>query len=140
MPSGIQPLWRFLITDLDGKSITLLDHLASERMVTLKLNDAAEVTGTSVVDSTSAFNTITGRILSSGQNLLWGTYSILFLQGDKNVQYNTDGVPVTPFMFQPLFGLGVLMLLAQWRRPRSWLLLPLLFLPLQSRVYITLYQ
>jgi len=51
MPSGILPLWRFLITDLGGKGITLLDHLASERMVTLKLNDAAEVTGTVPSDS-----------------------------------------------------------------------------------------
>ena len=51
MPSGIQTLWRFLITDLGGKSITLLDHLASERMVTLKLNEAAEVTGTVPSDS-----------------------------------------------------------------------------------------
>ena len=51
MPSGIQTLWRFLITDLDGVGITLLDHLASERMVTLKLNEASEVTGTVPSDS-----------------------------------------------------------------------------------------
>lgn len=51
MPSGVLPLWRFLVTDLDGKGITLLDHLASERMVTLKLNEAAEVTGTVPSDS-----------------------------------------------------------------------------------------
>jgi len=51
MPSGVQPLWRFLITDLAGAGITLLDHLASERMVTLKLNEAAEVTGTVPSDS-----------------------------------------------------------------------------------------
>ena len=51
MPSGVLPLWRFLITDLGGVGITLLDHLASDRMVTLKLNEAAEVTGTVPSDS-----------------------------------------------------------------------------------------
>jgi hypothetical protein len=43
--------WRFLIIDLDGSGITLLDHLASERIVTPKLNEALEVSGTVPSDS-----------------------------------------------------------------------------------------
>lgn len=51
MPSGIQPLWRFLVTDLDGAAITLLDHLCSDRVVFPKLNEPLEVTGTVPSDS-----------------------------------------------------------------------------------------
>jgi len=40
------PVWRFVVTDLAGATITMLDHLASERVVTPKLNEPLEVTGT----------------------------------------------------------------------------------------------
>ncbi|HKZ69026.1 MAG TPA: hypothetical protein VJ020_03045, partial [Anaerolineales bacterium] len=92
------------------------------------LGRAAEVTGTSVVDASSAFNTIAGRILTTGRNLALGAYSVLFINGDSNVQYNTDRAPVIPFMFQPLFALGVLALFTQWRRPQAWLLISLIFI------------
>jgi hypothetical protein len=49
--SLISPLWRFLVTDLDGKGITLLDSLASDRMVTPKLSEPLEVSGTVPSDS-----------------------------------------------------------------------------------------
>lgn len=51
MTSTISPLWRFLVTDLDGSSITLLDGLASERMVTPRLHEPLEVSGTVPSDS-----------------------------------------------------------------------------------------
>ncbi|MEK7312257.1 MAG: hypothetical protein AAB382_09805 [Chloroflexota bacterium] len=92
------------------------------------LGRAAEVTGTSVVDAASAFNTISGRILTTGRNLALGAYSVLFINGDSNVQYNTDRAPVIPFMFQPLFASGVLALFTQWRRPQTWLLISLIFI------------
>lgn len=38
--------WRFLVTDLAGETITILDHLAAERTVTPKLNEPLEVSGT----------------------------------------------------------------------------------------------
>lgn len=38
--------WRFVVADLEGATISLLDGLASERMVTPKLNEPLEVTGT----------------------------------------------------------------------------------------------
>lgn len=44
--STVSPLWRFLVTELDGTAVTLLDHLATERTVTPKLNEALEVTFT----------------------------------------------------------------------------------------------
>lgn len=88
------------------------------------LGRAAEVTRTSVSDAGSAFNTITARLLSTGQTLMVNTYAILFIRGDSNVQYNTDRAPVIPLLFQPLFILGVLALFLQWRRPIAWLLLP----------------
>ena len=47
----VSPLWRFLVSDLDGSSITLLDSLATERTVTPKLNEALEVTATVPSDS-----------------------------------------------------------------------------------------
>lgn len=46
MTTTISPLWRFLVTDLGGSSLTLLDTLASERNVTPKLNEALEVSFT----------------------------------------------------------------------------------------------
>jgi hypothetical protein len=51
MTVTVSPLWRFLVTDLGGSSITLLDHLASDRTVTPKLNDPMEITGTVPSDS-----------------------------------------------------------------------------------------
>jgi hypothetical protein len=40
------PLWRWLITDLCGAGLTLIDHLAAERTVIPKLNEPLEMTGT----------------------------------------------------------------------------------------------
>lgn len=46
MPFTVDPLWRFLVTDLSGAGLTLLDKLASERTVTPTLNDPSQITGT----------------------------------------------------------------------------------------------
>lgn len=51
LASTVSPLWRFLVTELDGTAITLLDHLATERTVTPKLNEPLEVTFTVPSDS-----------------------------------------------------------------------------------------
>lgn len=51
MASSLSPLWRFLITDLGGVGITLLDHLASDRVVTPKLNEPLEVAASVPSDS-----------------------------------------------------------------------------------------
>ena len=45
-PTDEPPLWRFAVTNLAGSTLTFLDHLASERVVTPKLNEALEVSGT----------------------------------------------------------------------------------------------
>lgn len=52
MTSFLSPLWRFLLTDLAGTGITIIDHLASDRMVTPKLNEPLEVSGSVPSDST----------------------------------------------------------------------------------------
>lgn len=57
-----------------------------------------------------------------------GTFSVLLLRGDANVQYNTDAAPVVPYVMQPLFLAGLLALIVQWRLPRSWLLGSLVFI------------
>lgn len=51
MTSLISPLWRFLVTDLGGVSLTLLDNLASDRSVTPKLGEPLEITGMVPSDS-----------------------------------------------------------------------------------------
>lgn len=40
------PSWRFVVTDLAGEVTTVLDHLASDRVVTPKLNEPLEVSCT----------------------------------------------------------------------------------------------
>lgn len=49
--SHFSPLWRWFVTDLAGVGITLLDHLAADRVVTPKLNEPLEVTCTLPSDS-----------------------------------------------------------------------------------------
>jgi len=44
-------VWRFAVTDLQGETLTILDHLASERTVTPMLNEPLQVTGTVPSDS-----------------------------------------------------------------------------------------
>lgn len=51
MARAESPLWRWLITDLDGVSITFLDKLASDRVITPKLNEPLELSGTVPSDS-----------------------------------------------------------------------------------------
>ena len=46
MVALVSPLWRWQVTALDGTALTLLDHLASDRVVTPKLNEPLEVVGT----------------------------------------------------------------------------------------------
>ena len=66
-------LWRFLVTDLGGSSITLLDHLSSERMVTPLLNEPLEVSGTVPSDSNYVNRTHTDGfpLLAEGVRLLY---------------------------------------------------------------------
>ena len=73
MSSGILPLWRFLITDLAGSGITSLDHLASDRTVTPRLNEASEVTGTvpSNSDYVNRLHTDGSPALSEGVRQLY---------------------------------------------------------------------
>lgn len=74
MTVTISPLWRFLVTDLNGSSITLLDSLASERMVTPKLNEALEISGTVPSDSDYVNRTHTDGfpLLAEGVRQLYG--------------------------------------------------------------------
>lgn len=51
MAATISPLWRFVVTDLNGATLTILDHLASDRSVTPKLNEPLEVSGMVPSDS-----------------------------------------------------------------------------------------
>jgi hypothetical protein len=44
MTLPVEPEWRFIVTDLDGETITLLDRLASERIITPKLDEPLEIT------------------------------------------------------------------------------------------------
>lgn len=46
-----EPLWRFAVTDLDGRVLTFLDKLASDRQITFHLNEATEITCTVPSDS-----------------------------------------------------------------------------------------
>jgi len=71
--STISPLWRFLVTDLAGSSVTLLDVLASDRMVTPKLNEPLEVSGTVPSDSNYVNRTHTDGfpLLAEGVRLLY---------------------------------------------------------------------
>lgn len=48
---GESALWRWLVTDIDGVNLTLLDHLASDRLVTPKLNQPLEISGTAPSDN-----------------------------------------------------------------------------------------
>jgi 4-amino-4-deoxy-L-arabinose transferase-like glycosyltransferase len=91
------------------------------------LGRAAEVTSTSVTTASNAASTITGIIVDRGRDLLRNTFLVLFSSGDSNVQYNTASASVIPWIMQPLFAIGVIAMLVQWRRPRSWLLVALVF-------------
>jgi len=51
MTNFLSPLWRFIVTDLAGNTITVLDHVTSERRVTPKLNEPLELSGTVPSDS-----------------------------------------------------------------------------------------
>lgn len=51
MTSLLSPLWRFVVTDLGGAALTVLDHLASDRVVTPKLNEPLEVSAAVPSDS-----------------------------------------------------------------------------------------
>jgi hypothetical protein len=87
MTSTISPLWRFLVTDLDGSSITLLDSLASERMVTPKLNEALELTGTVPSDSdyVNRLHTDGFPLVAEGVRQLYG-----FRRESDTVPYYTN--------------------------------------------------
>lgn len=65
MTSILSPLWRFLVTDLDGAGISILDHLASDRIVTPKLGEALEISGTVPSD-----NPAVNRVHTDGFPLL----------------------------------------------------------------------
>lgn len=41
----VSPYWRWVVTDLDGATLTLLDHLASDREITYLLNAPARAVG-----------------------------------------------------------------------------------------------
>lgn len=45
MTAIVSPLWRWLLTDINGAPLTVLDHLASDRIVTAKLNEPMEISG-----------------------------------------------------------------------------------------------
>ena len=92
------------------------------------LGRAAEMADVSVANASVAFSTISQRVVERSQSLAKGTLSVLFLRGDGNVQYNTDNAPVVPFVMQPLFAIGILALLFQWRQTRSWLLFSLILI------------
>ena len=74
MTSTISPLWRYLVTNLSGSAITLLDSLASERMVTPKLNEPLEMSGTVPSDSDYVKRTHTDGfpLLAEGVRQLYG--------------------------------------------------------------------
>jgi hypothetical protein len=74
MASDISPLWRWLITDLDGAGITFLDKLASDRIVTPKLNEPLELSGTVPSDSPeiNIFHTDDLPFLAEGVRQLYG--------------------------------------------------------------------
>ncbi len=57
-----------------------------------------------------------------------GMLGQLFLAGDENPQYNVAEAPVIPPLAQPLFLLGMGVLLLQIGRPMTWFLLALLAL------------
>ena len=51
MTAQVSPLWRWLVTDLAGSSITILDKLATERFVQPNLNAPLELSGSVSSDS-----------------------------------------------------------------------------------------
>lgn len=91
------------------------------------LGRAAEVTGTDVATSSSAVESIAARVIIGGSQAANNMVTVWFVRGDGNVQYNTDQAPVVPFVFQPVFALGALILLIRFRRSESALLAALLF-------------
>jgi hypothetical protein len=48
----VSPLWRWLVTDINGVGITTLDKIASDRTVQPNLNEPLQVTGTVPSDNT----------------------------------------------------------------------------------------
>jgi hypothetical protein len=74
MASLVSPLWRWAVTDLAGETLTFLDKLASERMVTPKLNEPLELTGTVPSDSPeiNILHTDNLPLLAEGVRQLYG--------------------------------------------------------------------
>lgn len=92
------------------------------------LGRAAETANVSVNDTNSVFSTIPTRVIEGSRSLVGGTFSVLVVKGDGNVQYNADSAPVVPIVMLPLFVIGLFALIAQWYQPRSWLLFSLIFI------------
>lgn len=74
MAATISPLWRFVVTDLGGATLTILDHLASDKMVTPKLNEPLEVSGTVPSDNSeiNILHTDGFPFLAEGVRQLYG--------------------------------------------------------------------
>jgi hypothetical protein len=74
MVALVSPLWRWLVTDLCTESITILDHLASDRNVTPKLNEPLEMTCTVPSDNSEVnrLHTDDFPFVAEGVRLLYG--------------------------------------------------------------------